>query len=443
MWTKTFGGTGSDWGNYVQQTSDGGYIIAGGTTSFGVDTDDVYLIKTNSAGGLLWSKTYGGSYIDAGTAVQQTSDGGFILAGYTDSFGDGLNDVYLIKTTSVGDTIWTKTFGYWEDDWGYSIRQTPDDGYIVAGGTTNIDNNYVDIYLIRTNVSGDTLWTKTYGGTDRDNASAVQLTSEGGYIVGGYTDSFGDGGHDGYLIKANSSGDTIWTKTFGGIADEEIYSIQETMDGGCIAAGFSYSFNSYYAVYLIKTDSLGNSGCNQNNTATIVTNSNTEVISSIAVVTSPSTVVTLPATIVGSGGTADILCLTIGIDEIKSEVDLSIYPNPSTFGLFHISLNPKAAIVKTEVYNYTGEKVLEQASRASASAIASVPEALEGTVIDLSAAANGIYFVQVTTKEGVLSGKAVVEKLISVKSEKPSAFNFPFSIFNYYPAQPSRSRLLY
>src|ERR1035437_2070745 len=154
---KTYGGTGDDEANSIQQTTDGGCIIAGSTTSYGVGGNDVYLIKTDSSGAVTWTKTYGGASEDKAFSVQQTSDGGYILAGMT---GMALYpDVYVIKTNASGDTTWSKSYGMPADDRGYSIRQTFDGGYIIGGnyGTGMADH----VYLIKTDVTGGIVWCKT------------------------------------------------------------------------------------------------------------------------------------------------------------------------------------------------------------------------------------------------------------------------------------------
>jgi hypothetical protein len=255
---RTYGGEDEDSGHSVQQIEDGGYVIAGSTESFGTGSPDVYLIRTDSSGDTLWTRTYGGEYPDRGWSVQQTEDGGYIVVGYTMSFGD---DVYLIKTDSLGNTLWTKTYGGSQTDEGWSVQQTEDGGYIIAGYTMPFGVDYYDVYLIRTDSSGDTLWTRTYGGEVDDRGSSVQQTEDGGYIVAGFTASFGTGGYDIYLIKTDSSGDTLWTRTYGGEDDEWVgqsFSVQQTSDGGYILTGETESFGDTGGdVYLIKTDSEG------------------------------------------------------------------------------------------------------------------------------------------------------------------------------------------
>ncbi len=256
-WWRTYGGTNDDYGSSVQQTSDGGYIVAGSTYSFGAGGQDVYLIKTSASGDTQWTRTYGGTGGDYGQSVQQTSDSGYIVAGETWSFGAGGQDVYLIKTSASGDTQWTRTYGGTGDDVGNSVQQTLDGGYIVAGYTTGV-SGCADVYLIKTNVSGDAQWTRTYGGTGDDVGNSVQQTSDRGYIVAGFTSSFGAGHFDVYLIKTNASGDTQWTRTYGGTSWDWGLSVQQTSDGGYIVAGFTSSFGAGWDdVYLIKTNASG------------------------------------------------------------------------------------------------------------------------------------------------------------------------------------------
>ena len=259
LWTRTYGGASDDYGQSVQQTPDGGYIIAGCTMSFGAGSDDVYLIKTNSFGDTLWIKTYGGSNYDLGYSVQRTSDGGYVIAGITFSFGAGYGDVYLIKTNSVGDTLWTQSYGGAATDCGYSVQQTSDGGYVIAGKTYNSQSGFrYDVYLIKTNSSGKALWTRTYGGTSDDFGYSVRQTSDGGYVITGSTSSFGAGGDDMYLIKMNSLGDTLWTRTYGGASYDEAQSVQQTSDGGYIIVGYTYSFGGGGKdVYIVKTNSVG------------------------------------------------------------------------------------------------------------------------------------------------------------------------------------------
>jgi hypothetical protein len=247
-WERNYGGMGRDWGLSVQQTSDGGYIVAGTTNSFG-DSTQVYLIKTNALGDTLWTKTYGGTFYDWGYSVRQTSDTGYIIAGTTFSFENSLR-VYLIKTNAQGDTLWTRIF---RGAGGNSVKQTLDEGYIVTGLTGEYPT--YQVYLVKTNASGDTLWTRTYGDTAYDEGFSVQQTSDSGYVIAGRSGPFW--ACRVYLIKTNVSGDTLWTRTYGGPGYSLGLSVNQTSDQGYIVAG-RYDTTGYGAqLYLIKTNFLG------------------------------------------------------------------------------------------------------------------------------------------------------------------------------------------
>jgi len=253
----TFGGVDEDFGTSVQQTIEGGYIITGQTRSFGNGSWDVYLIKTDQNGIEQWNKTFGGINDDEGKSVQQTADGGYIIVGVTESFGLGNGDIYLIKTDGNGDSLWTKTFGGLNADWGNSVQQTVDEGYVIAGVTESFGAGGRDVYLIKTDGNGDSLWTKAFGGSDEDEGNSVQQTTDSGYIIIGNTRLFTNGDNDIYLIKTDENGVEQWNQTFGGSDEDEGNCVQETNDGGYIITGGTRSFGIDTDVYLIKTDGNG------------------------------------------------------------------------------------------------------------------------------------------------------------------------------------------
>lgn len=258
LWTKTYGGINNDYGFSVQQTPDSGYIIIGWTNSFGAGSGDIYLIRTDITGDSLWTKTYGGINAEVANSVQPTADSSYIIVGYTMSFGAGGRDIYLVKTDANGDTLWAKTYGGVDDDYGIEVQPTSDNGYIIVGYTRPSGNE--ELYLVKTDTNGDTLWTRTYGGPLGEQGYSVQETPDGGYIVAGYTISFGAGGMDLWLLKTDVNGDTLWTKTYGGINNDQGYSVQNTYDGGFIITGWLTSdVTGTYDVYLVKTDANGDS----------------------------------------------------------------------------------------------------------------------------------------------------------------------------------------
>jgi len=201
LWSRAFGGANTDVCNSVQQTSDGGYFLAGSTYSFGSGLTDFWLVKTDAQGDSLRSRTFGGSDFEWCTSVQQTSDSGYVLAGHTRSFGAGNYDLWLVKTDANGDSLWSRTFGGSSNDYCSSVQQTSDGGYVLAGYTYSFGAGDYDFWLVKTDAQGDSLWSRTYGGTWEDCCWSFQQTSDGGYVLAGRTSSFGAGISDFWLVK--------------------------------------------------------------------------------------------------------------------------------------------------------------------------------------------------------------------------------------------------
>jgi len=254
LWSRTFGGSGSDGCSSVQQTTDGGYILGGETTSYGAGGSDFWLVKVDADGDSPWSRTFGGSDDDVCFSVQKTTDGGYILGGMTMSYGAGECDFWLVKTDANGDSLWSRTFGGSSNDICWSVQQTTDGGYILAGYTWSYGAGYWDFWLIRTDANGDSLWSRTFGGSDYDACSSVQQTTDGGYILGGGTNSYGAGGLDFYLVKTDAGGTQLWDTTFGGSSDDVCLSVQQTPGGGYILGGYTGSYGAGSEdFWLVKT----------------------------------------------------------------------------------------------------------------------------------------------------------------------------------------------
>lgn len=304
IWEKSYGGPNDDFGYSVIQTTDGDYIIAGKTESYGAGNYDIYLLKLNINGDTVWTKVYGGPSLDGAKSVIEGFDSTYIIAGYSASFGSGNKDACLIKTDKNGNTLWTKTYegsnansvaqtfdggyiivGRYNEDFyltktdvngdivwtktyggndydkGHSVTQTSDGGYIIAGETSSFHINFSDIYIVKTDPNGNTLWTKTYGGNYYDSGYSVIETTDGNYIVAGWTTSYGlrSDGSDAWLIKMAPNGDSLWATRYGGTGFDICFSIAQTFDQGYVMAGYTSSYGADRSdVYLIKTDRLGN-----------------------------------------------------------------------------------------------------------------------------------------------------------------------------------------
>jgi hypothetical protein len=258
QWTKTIGGPASEEGNSLIQTSDGGYAIAGYTESFGAGEDDVYVVKLDANGNLQWTKTIGGKKEDVGTSIIQTSDGGYAIAGFTSSFGAGSGDVYVVKLDAHGNLQWTRTIGGPGNEIGSSLIQTSDGGYAIAGFTLSFGAGGLAAYVVKLDANGNLQWTKTIGGPGNEIGSSLIQTSDGGYAIAGFTRSFGAGGRDVYVVKLDANGNLQWTKTIGGPGNEIGFSLIQTSDDGYAIAGTTNPFDAGGRdVYVVKLDANG------------------------------------------------------------------------------------------------------------------------------------------------------------------------------------------
>jgi hypothetical protein len=298
-WQNTIGGSGSDGMYSIQQTVDGGYILGGssGSNISGDKTEnsnggsDYWIVKSDASGNLQWQSTIGGSLIEPFSSIQQTFDGGYILGGSSSSdiSGDktensnGFYDYWIVKTDSTGNILWQNTIGGNGYDYLSSIQQTADGGYIlggrsdsnISGDKTENSNGFYDYWIVKTDSSGNIQWQNTLGGFNQEYLNSIQQTADGGYILGGWSNSYisGDitennnGLNDYWIVKTDSSGNIQWQNTIGGSGYDQLYSIEQTFDGGYILGGSSSSdisgdktenSNGFDDYWIIKTDSSGN-----------------------------------------------------------------------------------------------------------------------------------------------------------------------------------------
>jgi len=261
QWGRTYGGYGVDMAYSVIQSSDGGYVLAGFSTSFAFPPETgivTWLVKTDSSGNVLWNNTLSCFYSSTAQSVVQTGDGGFALAGSTGSPSTN-NDFWLVMTDSSGNMLWNKTYGGSADDECHSIVQTGDGGFALVGWTDSSGAGNGDFWLVRTDSSGNMLWNKTYGGTSFDEAWSLVQTGDGGFALAGWTTSFGAGLTDFWLVRTDSSGSMLWNKTYGGSTDDICYSLVQASDGGYAIAGYRLSVGLDLSdIWLVKTDVSGN-----------------------------------------------------------------------------------------------------------------------------------------------------------------------------------------
>ncbi|HEX2014830.1 MAG TPA: hypothetical protein VLA68_06355 [Nitrososphaera sp.] len=255
-WSKSYGGPGTEnLFRSVVRASDGGYVIAGETRSFGAGSTDVWVIKVNEDGSIAWQRTWGGGSSDVTRSIQQTSDGGYVIAARTASFGRGSTDFWVIKLDDEGHTQWQKTYGGPSGEMPHAIQQTTDGGYIVAGYTKSFGAVAKDYFVIKLNDAGGVEWQKRFGGSGNDVVRYVKQVSDGGYVVAGFSHSFDVRG-DILLLKLDPAGNIEWQKRYGGAKFEEPSTVLEVSDG-YIVLEQSSSFTASTDAWIFKIEKDG------------------------------------------------------------------------------------------------------------------------------------------------------------------------------------------
>ncbi len=254
-WVSVYGGYKYDRGRSLSKTHDNGYVICGNTSSYGAGNTDIYVLKTDSAGKYVWQNTLGSNNIDNSYSIQPTADSGFIVSGYTNSFGAGGYDAYLAKINYAGALEWENAYGNNDWDIAYWAVQTNDGGYILCGESFSPGYN-TQAYVVRTNSTGDTLWTRTYGSTGEDAFREIYPCADGGFVMAGYATGPG-GDKDFFLLKTDSAGNKLWDKYFGSTANDSCISMAICADGGFLLGGCRDTLSQHKS-YLVKTDPNGN-----------------------------------------------------------------------------------------------------------------------------------------------------------------------------------------
>jgi hypothetical protein len=456
-WDKRFGGTGTDALHSLKQTTDGGYILGGSSTSdssgdktqpqwLGGNWCDYWMVKTDSMGAKQWDKRFGGTSYDGLSAIQQTTDGGYILGGTStsDSSGDKtqpsrgstLQDYWIVKTDAFGNKQWDKRFGGSDDDVLYALEQTKDGGYILGGYSESGKNGdktqsgwtggWPDYWVVKIDSAGTKLWDKRYGGTDVDILYSLRQTLDGGYILGGVSNSIISGdktepvigssaAYDYWIIKIDWLGNKQWDKVFGGTQDEALLgNISQTNDGGYLLAGYSSSNSGgdksennlgTRQVWMVKTDSLGNKQWDK----TIFTNTYNE--NGYAIQTEDKCYAIASYTNAGIGGyktqssqgDKDYWIVTFcdttsssisGIDNISEDDVVSVFPNPISIGNWQLMVGDNFIAGIVEVSDADGRVVFKSEIRNSKSEIA-------------INAARGVYLLRISSAKSSVTRKLV------------------------------------
>lgn len=347
----------SGWGNSIIQTSDGGYAVAGNTYSFGAGQSDMFIVKLNSSGTFQWARTVGGTNNDYGYSIIQTSDGRFVVTGSAWSFGPPHNDILIVQFNSIGILQWAKIMS---GDSPNSLIQTMDGGYALAGAI--LFNAKHVFYIIKLDGSATLQWGTRVELRDANIASSIIQTDDGGYAVAGYTQHV-EGYPDWYIVKLDPAGILEWSRvlTGGTEAGNKAFSIIQTMDGGYVVGGFKDSFEPAGDMYIVKYDSIWNT-CGSNDSFVTSSSGTGGTITTVTpTVTSPTGFITPRSPVVGSGGTATTLCVT-GIKPISNEIPVSFklfqnYPNPFNSNSkikYQIS---KTGDVKLEIFDVLGHEI--------------------------------------------------------------------------------------
>jgi len=397
LWFLTYGGAGRDFGQCVRNLENGGFIIAGYTESFGMGNNDVYIIRTDNVGDTLWTRSFGGPGWDIGCSVVPTEDGGFMIVGTTLSFGSGGADIYIIRTDANGDSLWSSTYGFTGYEKGYSICNTNDGCFAISGYTNSYGSGSADVLLMKIDANGSLLWVKNFGGNDFEEGICTRQLSDAGFIICGRTGSFGAGGDDVFVIRTDENGDSLWANTYGGFLNDEGFSLVETNDGGFIITGRTESSAiGDYDVLLMKIDSAGNELWNRS-----IGGMELDWGIGIEITSDSSYIITGATESFGNGG-YDMFMLEFSEDQeslitssrTTESFDLSfdISPNPFNQSTVISYILPKAGPIGLSVYNVTGREEVKLVNGYQSSGNHEV-------IFQAKYLASGVYFLKLNTGE--------------------------------------------
>jgi hypothetical protein len=417
VWSKTFSAGELDVATAVLTTADGGFAITGFTIINTVR--HVLLIRTDANGDTLFTRVYVGAGHEQGVEFFETADGGFVITGKTFPQLPGESDIFLMRTDALGNVLWAKSYGESLWDEGAGIIRLADGNFLLSGSTISFGQGDFDVLLMKTDSSGNILWGKTYGGPKIDASYTARENSDGSIVVSGYTNSLGyghnlrminpeklqgrDRGDDStnvFLMKVNADGDTVWTRTYGDGAQDEAFHFSKMPDGGYLLPGVSTSYTNTTdstQMLIVRTDSSGHSGCHEQDGHPIIDTTNFITQTLNFTFTSGLTEAVVTSISLAWNESAEDACLYTGVNEITTDA-IDVYPNPAS-GIVNI-VNRNSGIDKIEMYNLLGESIFTKTF--------SLPS-LE-TSIDVSGYLPGIYFITVSTASSSTTKKVIIQK---------------------------------
>ncbi|CAN5567296.1 hypothetical protein BH11BAC1_BH11BAC1_22710 [soil metagenome] len=421
LWSKTFSTSDLDVASAIIRTSDNGFAITGFTYVMGLKK--VLLIRTDSNGDTLFTRIYGGTSHDQGVELCQTSDGGFLITGKTFSQSLGESDIMLIRTNSLGDLLWAKSYGEVHWDEGAGIMQLQDGNYLLSGSTISFGQGDFDILLMKTDTSGNILWGKTYGGTKTDACYTARENADGSIVTSGYSNSMGyghrlrmgsqpevesgDRGDDStnlFLMKVDAVGDTIWTRSYGDGAQDEAFHFAKMGNGDYIIPGFTTSYTNFTdstQMLLIRTDSMGHSGCHEQDSRPIIDTTNFITQTLVFTQSGGITVNNVVSNVLAWNISAEDACLFIKVEgNLEDDADVLVFPNPAGN---QISVSSKQLVINSiSICNVLGELV----------SVVNLPIANYPlhAVIDVSQLPNDIYFLKISSSTSNITKKIIIQK---------------------------------
>ena len=407
QWNRVIGGTDVDYATSIIQTSDGGFVVTGQTMSYGAGNVDLIILKLSNVGNILWTRTAGYLGNDVGACVIETTDGGFAVCGNTSSYGSGSTDVFIVKTNSSGVVLWSRVIGGSGQDQASSLIQLSDGSLVAVGSTTSFGAGSYDLYVVKLTGSGSLTWAKTIGSSGYEFASGVVQSADGGLVISGSTESFGAGGGDFYAVKLNSAGAIQWQKTVGGAGDDYGYKIINTTDGGFCSVGYTKSYGSGGEDFFVVKYSSNGIVCGSSGNPSCVLGSGGSISTVVPLSFPYSPQSSTPNVGLLVGGTSSAICLT-GIqqngNEIPSEFSLyQNYPNPFNPATKIKFALPVSGAVNLTVYDIEGKEI----------AVLINSDLNAGTYnfeFDASKLSSGTYFYKLTA-----NGFSEVKKMVLIK----------------------------